>query len=814
MWVGDVAVFRQARITMPPGAPLHHTLNSSGNSAPCQPNSRAADRTSANLAYCEYDEGLLQDEATTLLVELPWRQVPGALCLLQEAGEVQVVLQSGAACLRDPSSRPFRKDVAISMALAYVELGREVMAEEPPLVAKGCEYLETALKLLQEEGGKALAPQLQKDIDATLEQMAPRCVLELLALPLDLDHEAPRQEGLSGLRAVLWAVGTKGEPPASVPDRATFMKEAFHYMTAAEQVALFVSTPESVPAESYEVYAAALAHIAEGFSSRRPRLIQDADALLGQLQATGDEDLLFSAEVGGDVKLERAMCALLTGNVDGAVSWLGLDPSKGPFKGDRSVRDFILAASPDGSDLLPGLCLLAERWLREVLYPSFRDLEGRRNVVLTEYFDDPSVKDYLEGIDRTPTGNLAAKVSQLSGFLKSLKITALQTLSTVFPDDAAGVKELSVPDIKELRGGKGEADEEGAREGAEASAKDRDATAQVAAPASAVAADASSAPTQAVVVAPKRSPVGAIVGGTVLIAGGISLAAVGSGLVPGVSLPPLPPAVATAIRDGKLPDLQSIDLPATPKEAMARVQAAWGSYRGTGTPLGGQPQAAAFSASSGHASTRGGSSAQAAAMAVPTPTPAAATQQPPPAAKNSAAAAAATPVPSGVSPRSFNFQLPPLPHVEQLGDVRKWLGIDGGLRKGAVSGPLDTKAAEEIVRRWQSLKAAALGPEHNAACLKEILSGPMLGQWTTRADDVAKNGWYWKYKLESVRVDRIVLSEGGRKAIVDATLEEGAQLFDRGKADVNDAYKSTYTARYEIRMIDNAWRIVRGVVLR
>lgn len=76
-------------------------------------------------------------------------QVPGALCVLQEAGETKVVLEIGEALLRERLPKSFKQDVVLAMALAYVDMSRDAMAENPPHFIKGCEVLEKALKLLQ-----------------------------------------------------------------------------------------------------------------------------------------------------------------------------------------------------------------------------------------------------------------------------------------------------------------------------------------------------------------------------------------------------------------------------------------------------------------------------------------------------------------------------------------------------------------------------------------------------------------------------------------------------------------------------------------
>lgn len=76
-------------------------------------------------------------------------KVPGALCVLQEAGETGVVLQIGESLLKERLPKSFKQDVLLVMALAYVDLSRDAMALSPPDFIGGCELLERALKLLQ-----------------------------------------------------------------------------------------------------------------------------------------------------------------------------------------------------------------------------------------------------------------------------------------------------------------------------------------------------------------------------------------------------------------------------------------------------------------------------------------------------------------------------------------------------------------------------------------------------------------------------------------------------------------------------------------
>lgn len=63
--------------------------------------------------------------------------------------------------------------------------------------------------------------------------------MELLALPLTDENRIRREEGLQRVRNILWAVGGGGAAAiAGGFTRDEFMRQAFLYMTASEQVFL------------------------------------------------------------------------------------------------------------------------------------------------------------------------------------------------------------------------------------------------------------------------------------------------------------------------------------------------------------------------------------------------------------------------------------------------------------------------------------------------------------------------------------------------------------------------------------------------
>lgn len=90
----------------------------------------------------------------------------------------------------------------------------------------------------------------------------------------------------------------------------------------------------------------------------------------------------------------------------------------------------------------------------------------------------------------------------------------------------------------------------------------------------------------------------------------------------------------------------------------------------------------------------------------------------------------------------------------------------------------------------------------------------MLKAWSDRAAEIAGRGWFWNYTLVNLSIDSVTVSVDGRRAIVETTLEESAQLTDIDHPEHNDSYNTTYTTRYEMSCAKSGWKIVEGAVLK
>lgn len=327
-------------------------------------------------------------EAYSPSVEISDSQLVGALLILQELGEYELVLRLGRPYLNggnlslragdSEGSGIFTADIVLTVALACLELGREQWQQGQ--YENAAESLETGQQLLLREG---IFASLRGDMQSDLYKLRPYRILELLAMPGN--REDARRQGLSLLEDMLQDRGGidgsgNDQSGLSVDDFLRFIQQLRSYLTATEQQALFEA--ESRRPSAVASYLSVYALIARGFAERQPSLIRRAKLLLLRLGTRQD------------VHLEQAVCALLLGQTDEASRALELSQ-------EFESLAFIREHSNGSPDLLPGLCLYSERWLQNEVFPHFRDL-SRKQPSLKEYFADQDVQAYLEELPNEP----------------------------------------------------------------------------------------------------------------------------------------------------------------------------------------------------------------------------------------------------------------------------------------------------------------------------------------------------------------------------------------------------------------------------
>ncbi|PMB22942.1 molecular chaperone DnaJ [Fischerella thermalis CCMEE 5198] len=343
-------------------------------------------------------------ESQGLSIEINPDELAGALLILQELGEYELVLKLGHPYLTNNNSTgvqagktsetsdfsdidPQRADVVLTVALACLELGREEWQQGH--YENAAASLETGDQLLAHFG---LFPKVQAEIQADLYRLRPYRILELLALPLE--KTAERKQGLQLLQDIL---GDRGgidgtgndHSGLNIDDFLRFIQQLRNHLTVAEQHQLFEA--ESKRPSAVATYLAVYALIARGFSQRQPALIQQAKQMLIRLGKRQD------------VHLEQSLCALMLGQTEEATRALELSQ-------EYEALAFIREHSQNSPDLLPGLCLYGEHWLQNDVFPNFRDL-AKQQASLKDYFADRRVQTYLEQLPTQPETNYEGSIT-------------------------------------------------------------------------------------------------------------------------------------------------------------------------------------------------------------------------------------------------------------------------------------------------------------------------------------------------------------------------------------------------------------------
>lgn len=326
----------------------------------------------------------LEPETDRLSIEIIDELLIGALIILQDAGECELVLNLGQSFLSnsdleaDSDAQSDRPDIVLAVALAYLQQGREQWQNDR--YENAAVSLQAGYSLLEQE---RLFPDTAAEIAADLEKLRPYRILELVSQPES--HIAERQRGLQLLQDILrdrqGIEGTGNDGSGlSIEDFLGFIQQLRDYLTAAEQQSLFEA--ESQRPSAVATYLAVYASIAKGFAARMPALIHQAKILLLRLGKRQD------------LYLEQAICSLLLGQTVEATEALQHSQEQEPLA-------VIRKNSQGAPDLLPGLCLYSETWLQTEVFPHFRDL-ATRTASLKDYFADPGVQEYLEALPSQP----------------------------------------------------------------------------------------------------------------------------------------------------------------------------------------------------------------------------------------------------------------------------------------------------------------------------------------------------------------------------------------------------------------------------
>jgi hypothetical protein len=308
-------------------------------------------------------------------LELTESQIKGALLLLLEVGDYGQSLQVAEIALQ---GEPEQEDFLLALALAYLELSRDQWHNQ--------EYETAATSLLKALGRLQTFnqfAQIQSQLREELYKLRPYRIFELLAKPRPEGDD--RHLALELLRAMIQDRGGiegKGNDHSGLnaDDFYQFIEYLRSHLTLTEQEDLFLA--EAARPSAKATYLGWQTQIAKAVALHQPSSLQLAQQLLDSLSSRQD------------VSLERAICALLLGQMEEAL--VGVKNLKDP-----EVLSLIQENSRNEPDLLPGLYIYAGIWLRRELEPHFQDLSPS-SFSLEEYFNNTEVQDFIENQTLTP----------------------------------------------------------------------------------------------------------------------------------------------------------------------------------------------------------------------------------------------------------------------------------------------------------------------------------------------------------------------------------------------------------------------------
>ncbi|KAK1390825.1 hypothetical protein POM88_019003 [Heracleum sosnowskyi] len=96
------------------------------------------------------------------------------------------------------------------------------------------------------------------------------------------------------------------------------------------------------------------------------------------------------------------------------------------------------------------------------------------------------------------------------------------------------------------------------------------------------------------------------------------------------------------------------------------------------------------------------------------------------------------------------------------------------LKAAVYQRPMHMEEAETLVKQWQTIKAEALGPNHQVNNLFELLDEAMLVQWQALTDEAQKRSCFWRFvllQMSILRADILLDDIGNEMAEIEALLE-------------------------------------------
>ncbi|MEB3355522.1 MAG: IMS domain-containing protein [Synechococcales bacterium] len=126
----------------------------------------------------------------------------------------------------------------------------------------------------------------------------------------------------------------------------------------------------------------------------------------------------------------------------------------------------------------------------------------------------------------------------------------------------------------------------------------------------------------------------------------------------------------------------------------------------------------------------------------------------------------------------------------------------------SAEGELTEAGAIEVIRAWLAAKSAAMGENHNAEALSEILVGSLLDKWQGQSTSAQAGGWYLEYEHPNLTVESVEWEEETPdQATIYATVTEVGNFYKNGQLDLSQSYDSEVQVSYDLVRDENGWKV-------
>ena len=133
---------------------------------------------------------------------------------------------------------------------------------------------------------------------------------------------------------------------------------------------------------------------------------------------------------------------------------------------------------------------------------------------------------------------------------------------------------------------------------------------------------------------------------------------------------------------------------------------------------------------------------------------------------------------------------------------------------GATTPALSKGQAFALISKWQRIKADALGKRHSTENLNKVLGGKLVGEWSSRAQELKSKGMHYVHDSHQCKIDSVRRGKSEKIVEVEASIKENVIVYSPNN-EQGQSYPSSYKIRYELTYSNSdGWKVTGSSVSR